>query len=92
MATDLEDVEPFDFESMSADDWERYLETHPDRALLVRDAEGTHEFSYEAETDAVVFWAFGCQGYDRDGSRAALEAAAGSEALALAGYGGERDE
>jgi hypothetical protein len=90
MPSDLEDVEPVDFESMSADDWTDHLESHPDQALVVKDAEGTHEFAYDADAGYVVFWAFGSQGYDRDGSRAALEAAAGdSDGLALAGYGGD---
>jgi hypothetical protein len=94
MPAELEDVEPIDFESMSADDWEEYLESHPSRSLLVTDPDGTHEFSYDGETGAVVFWAHGTRGYDRDGTRAALEAAAGgSDGLALAGSsGGEEDE
>jgi hypothetical protein len=83
----VEQIESVDFDSMSADDWETHLEEHPDRALQAADPKGTHEFSYEPDVGYVTFWAHGSQGYDADGSRAALEAVAGSsDGLVLVGY------
>jgi len=86
----VKQIEPVDFGSMSADDWEAYLKEHPDRALQATGPKGTHEFSYEPDVGYVTFWAHGSQGYDADGSRVALEAVAGSsDGLVLVGY--ERD-
>lgn len=83
----LQQMEPVDFESMSADDWEEYLEENPECALQATDPKGTHEFRYDPNQDYVTFWAFGTQGYDEGGSRSALEAVAGeSKGLVLVGY------
>ena len=79
-------IEQPDFETMSADDWEEYLESHQDQALIAMDGEGTHEFAWDEEEERVTFWAYGSQGYDEDGTRAALETVAGqSDGIALVG-------
>ena len=75
---------------MSADNWEAYLCDHPEVALIAKDSEGTHEFSYDEQESRVTFWAYGSQGYDRRGTRAALEAVAGqSQGVALVVLNGD---
>ena len=61
-----------DFESTTADAWEEILENH-DVELIIHATDGSHYFEWDDYTDDLSFMAYGSQGYDYDGSRAALE-------------------
>jgi Arc/MetJ-type ribon-helix-helix transcriptional regulator len=61
-----------DFEEMTTDDWEEYLQDHPHR-LVVNAKDGTHSIEWDDLDDQLTFYAYGSAGYDYDGSRAALE-------------------
>ena len=59
----------------SADEWEQYLEEHPDEVVLFVDSNyEIHTFEHEPEKGELTFLRGGTYGYDYDGSRAALEA------------------
>ncbi|WP_440767472.1 hypothetical protein [Natronorubrum sp. DTA7] len=58
----------------TADEWEQYLEEHPDEVLMYIDEDySIHTFEHEPEKDELCFLVGGTRGYDYDGSRTALE-------------------
>ncbi|SIS21767.1 hypothetical protein [Natronorubrum thiooxidans] len=59
----------------TADEWEQYLEEHPDEVLMFVDADyEIHTFEHDQEDDELCFLRGGTYGYDYEGSRVALEA------------------
>lgn len=59
----------------SADEWEQYLEEHPDEVLMFVDEDyEIHTFEHDQEGGELCFLRGGTYGYGYGGSRAALEA------------------
>lgn len=72
-----EDLHPEVADTRSPAEWENYLIENPDMTLLCVDTDSKiHEIEFDEHLGHVTFLVEGTRGYDYEGTRAALEAAA----------------
>lgn len=73
--------QPTDGIDRTADEWEAYLEAHPDEVLLFVGGDyEIHTFEHDPDEDRLTFVRGGRLGYNYEGSRSALEAFADDDA------------